>query len=67
MKILFTAEYDDAYLDELKSFGEVEIAGWAKGIGKLSEDELVDLASDADMIITSYDDITKNSLTVRRS
>lgn len=59
MKILFTAEYDDAYLDELKSFGEVKIAGWAKGIGKLSEDELVDLASDADMIITSYDDITK--------
>lgn len=59
MKILFTAEYDEAYLDELKLFGEIKIAGWAKGISKLSEDELVELSADVDMIITSYDDITK--------
>lgn len=59
MKILFTAEYDEAYLEELKSFGEIKIAGWAKGISKLSEDELVELSADVDMIITSYDDITK--------
>lgn len=59
MKILFTAEYDENYLDELKTFGKVNIQGWAKGISKLSEDELVQLACDVDMIITSYDDITK--------
>lgn len=59
MKILFTAEYDEAYLDELEAFGEVRIAGWAKGISKLSEDELAKLSADVDMIITSYDDITK--------
>ncbi|MBE9912423.1 2-hydroxyacid dehydrogenase [Paenibacillus donghaensis] len=59
MKILFTAEYDENYLDELNIFGEVNIQGWAKGLNKLSEDELVELASDVDIIITSYDDITK--------
>jgi D-3-phosphoglycerate dehydrogenase len=59
MKILFTAEYDSKYLETLEEFGEVNIQGWAKGISKLSQDELKDLAKDVDMIITSYDDITK--------
>ena len=59
MKILFTAEYDDSYLEKLQSFGEVNIQGWAKGIAKLSQEELKDLSQDVDVIITSYDDITK--------
>jgi D-3-phosphoglycerate dehydrogenase len=59
MKILFTAEYDPADLGQLQELGEINIQGWAKGISKLSEDELVDFVSDVDMIITSYDDITK--------
>ncbi|MFP4021080.1 MAG: 2-hydroxyacid dehydrogenase [Halanaerobium sp.] len=59
MKILFTAEYDEKYLDQLKEFGEINIQGWAKGIGKLSEEKLIKLSKDVDIIITSYDDITK--------
>lgn len=59
MKILFTAEYDEEYLEELKELGEINIQGWAKGIGKLSEEKLINLAKDVDIIITSYDDITK--------
>ncbi len=60
MKILFTAEYDPSYLERLESFGEIDIQGWAKGIAKLTEEELIDLVRDKDIIITSYDDITKN-------
>lgn len=59
MKILFTAEYDETYLEKLKELGEIDIQGWAKGIGKLSEEELLELSKDVDIIITSYDDITE--------
>lgn len=59
MKILFTAEYDSKYLERLEQFGEVNIQGWAKGISKLSQDELKDLSKNVEIIITSYDDITK--------
>ena len=57
MKILFTAEYDENYLEQLKELGEINIQGWAKGIGKLPEEELLELTKDVDIIITSYDDI----------
>ncbi|WP_432453297.1 2-hydroxyacid dehydrogenase [Agarivorans sp. QJM3NY_29] len=57
MKILFTAEHDDN-LSDLKKLGEVLIEGWALGKPKLSESELISLAYDCDVIITSYDDIT---------
>ena len=33
--------------------------GWAIGLPKMSEEELKEKAKDADIIITSYDDITK--------
>lgn len=59
MKILLTAEFDDGYIANLKEIGSVTIAGWAKGIGKLSEEELKNLSKDMDIIITSYDDITR--------
>ncbi len=60
MKILFTAEYDEKYLDEIKALGDVEIKGWALGLPKLTEEELIEYGKDKDIIITSYDDITKN-------
>ncbi|SHF44255.1 2-hydroxyacid dehydrogenase [Vibrio gazogenes] len=58
MKILFTAEHDNN-LEKLKELGDVIISGWALGNPKLTEDELIELAKDCDIIITSYDDITE--------
>lgn len=59
MKILFTAEYDASMMDEINALGEVRMDGWAIGLPKMSEEELKEKAKDADIIITSYDDITK--------
>lgn len=59
MKILFTAEYDASMLDEIKQLGDINLTGWAVGEPKLSEESLCELAVDADIIITSYDDITR--------
>ncbi|MGL5694557.1 MAG: 2-hydroxyacid dehydrogenase [Peptostreptococcaceae bacterium] len=60
MNILFTAEYDEKEIEELYKLGNVRMEGWAKGISKLSEEELMEYSKDVDIIITSYDDITKN-------
>lgn len=60
MKILFTAEYDESYLEKISKFGEIDLQGWAKGIERLSQEKLQELVKDKDMIITSYDEITKN-------
>lgn len=59
MKIFFTAEYDPAELEPLYEMGEVTLDGWAKGMPKFSEEELIARTKDADIIITSYDDITR--------
>ena len=59
MKIYFTAEYDPAELEPLKELGEVTLDGWALGMPKFSEAELMERSKDADIIITSYDDITR--------
>lgn len=59
MRILFTAEYDEALLHHINQLGEVNIQGWARGIGKLSEDELVDLVADSEVFVTSYDEVTR--------
>lgn len=59
MKIFFTAEYDPEVLEPLYDMGEVVLDGWAKGLPKFSEAELMERTKDADMIITSYDDITR--------
>lgn len=59
MNILFTAEYDEKEIKELYNLGNVRMEGWAKGLSKLSEEELIEYSRDADIIITSYDDITK--------
>lgn len=58
-KILFTAEYDNSQLDKIQKLGDVHIDGWAKGIGKLSEERLIELVKDTSFLITSYDDINK--------
>lgn len=59
MNILFTAEYDEALINEVQGLGNVNIQGWAKGIGKLNDAELRSLVEKVEVIVTSYDDITK--------
>ena len=59
MKIFFTAEYDPKELEPLFSMGEVVMDGWAIGLPKMSEEELMAKTADADMILTSYDEITR--------
>ncbi|MBE6575038.1 MAG: dihydrofolate reductase [Ruminococcaceae bacterium] len=59
MKIFFTAEYDPAELEPLYAFGEVLMDGWAKGLPNLTEEELLAKTADADMIITTFDEITR--------
>lgn len=59
MKVLFTAEYDEALLHRINQLGEINIQGWAKGIGKLSEDELVALVAESEVFVTSYDEVTR--------
>lgn len=57
MKIVFTAEYAGS-LEAFSQLGELVLDGWAVGKPKLSEASLIALAENADIIITSYDDIT---------
>ena len=60
MKIFFTAEYNEEELKPLYEMGDVVLDGWALGLPKMEEDELVKKTKDADIIITSYDDITRS-------
>lgn len=59
MKIFFTAEYNEEELKPLYEIGEVVKDGWAMGLPKMAEKELMEKSADADIIITSYDDITR--------
>lgn len=59
MKIFFTAEYNEEELKPLYEMGDVVLDGWALGLPKMAEDELCEKTKDADIIITSYDDITR--------
>ena len=59
MKIFFTAEYEEEALRPLYELGEVVKDGWAVGLPKMQEDELAAKVADADIIITSYDEITR--------
>lgn len=59
MKIFFSAEYDPAQLEPLYEYGEIEIAGWALGLPNLTEEELIARTGDADIIVTTFDDITR--------
>ena len=60
MKIYFTAEYDPKSIKPLYDLGDVVMDGWAKEMPKFSEAELMKRSADADIIITSYDDITRS-------
>lgn len=59
MKIFFTAEYSKEELKPLYEMGEVVIDGWAMGLPKIPEQELMEKTKDADMIIVSYDEVTR--------
>lgn len=58
MKIIFTAEYGGS-LDRFRQLGELVVDGWAVGKPKLSEAALIALAQDAEVLVTSYDDVTR--------
>lgn len=57
MKIVFTAEYAGS-LEPFSQLGELVVEGWAIGKPKLQTAQIIDLAHDAEVIVTSYDDIT---------
>ncbi len=59
MKIFFTAEHDPKELAPLFEMGDVVLDGWAKGDPKFTEEELIERTKDADILIVSYDDITR--------
>lgn len=59
MKIFFTAEYSPEELEPLYELGDVVLDGWATGLPKMSEEELMKKTRDADILIVSYDDITR--------
>lgn len=59
MKIFFTAEYEEKELKPLYEIGEIIKDGWAMGLPKMTEEELLEKTRDADIIVTSYDDVTK--------
>ena len=59
MKIFYSAEYEAKALAGLYELGEIELAGWALGLPNLSEEELLERTKDADIIVTTFDDITR--------
>lgn len=59
MKIFFTAEYAPYFVKPLYKMGDVIFDGWAIGLPKMEETQLIEKTKDADIIITSYDDITR--------
>lgn len=60
MKIFFTAEYNKNDIQTLYELGEVILDGWAIGLPKLQEKELIEKTQNVDIIVTSYDDITSD-------
>lgn len=60
MNIFFTAEYNETYVKPLEKVGKITFDGWAKGFPKMEEKEFIRKSKDADIIITSYDDVTRN-------
>jgi D-3-phosphoglycerate dehydrogenase len=59
LKIFFSAEYNEDELAPLRVLGDIEMAGWSLGLPKLSEAELIEKTREADIIITTFDDITR--------
>jgi D-3-phosphoglycerate dehydrogenase len=59
MKALITAEINREYMEPLERLLEIEYAGWGKTKEVLSEDEMARLISGKDILVTSYDPITR--------
>lgn len=59
MKIFYSAEYEAKALEPLYEVGDIELAGWALGLPNLTEEELIARTADADIIVTTFDDITR--------
>lgn len=59
MKALITAEINKSLLEEIESLIEVTLAGWAVKQEKLSEEEIIKLMKGKEILITSYDEITR--------
>ncbi len=61
-KMLFTAECDMNLVKELESFCDVEYAGWTVSKTVIPEDELIARLRDKDILVTSYDKVTRRVL-----
>ena len=59
MKALLTAEISKPHIEGLEKILDIEYAGWVKEKRILSEDEMVKLTKGKDVLITSYDPVTK--------
>ncbi|MGG1664057.1 2-hydroxyacid dehydrogenase [Brevibacillus sp. NRS-1366] len=59
MEALVTAELDLSLLEQLKECCEVTMAGWAENLQLLPENELIELLKGKQIVITSYDEVTK--------
>lgn len=59
LKVLFTAEAEDGLLEELHTFCDLEFAGWKVNGNTLTADELIEGLQGKDVLITSYDRVTR--------
>lgn len=59
LKVLFTAEAEDGLLGELYEFCELEFAGWKVNGKTLPADELIEKLQGKDVLVTSYDKVTR--------
>lgn len=59
LRVLFTAEAEDELLQELYGFCELEFAGWKVERQILPEEELIEKLQGKDVLITSYDRVTR--------
>lgn len=56
---LLTAEIDTSLLPDIQKLCDVTVDGWAKELKLLDEDELTQKLNGHEILITSYDDVTK--------
>lgn len=59
MKALVTAEVNSDIIKELENLIDITYEGWEKENRVLTEEEMISYSRDKDIIITSYDPITK--------
>ncbi|KGK86337.1 2-hydroxyacid dehydrogenase [Clostridium sp. HMP27] len=59
MKALVTAEINEGIISELEDYMELTFEGWGKELRKLTEDEMIYFLKDKEVLITSYDPITR--------